>query len=953
MNSERWRQVSNVLDEVLERPAGERQILLERLCGSDSALRADVERLLHADERSEGFLDAPIEQVQQLLDAPEFSDSERLDWPPGTEVGPYRIVREIGRGGMGVVCLAERADGAFDQHVALKIVHAESTSEASRQRFLQERQILADLDHPGIARLLDGGVTQDGRPYFAMEYVEGEPITTYCDRHGLGLEDRVRQFLDVCRAVEAAHRHLIVHRDLKPSNIVVAAGGRVKLLDFGIAKTLDERSAGSLTRLGGHPMTPEYAAPEQIRQARVTVMTDVYGLGLVLYEVLTGQRPYRVETALEMPSAILRQEPGRPSVVASAPWRKRLAGDLDTILLTALRKEPERRYQSAEALRADLERYLARRPILARSDSFVYRATRFVQRHAVGVAAAAVVILSVVAGIVGVVWQSRLASQQARRAEAAKTFMAGVFRLSDPSEAVGQTLQAREILDLAARRIDTELAGSPEIQADMLTLIGRIFTQLGLYRNASPALNRGLELRRQIHGSQHRDVADSLDALGALYTRQGQYGEAEKTLRSALDLIGNTVGAESAEAAATLQHLADVQIQRASFAAAEASAQQALAIRSRLSGPRDPSVAESLVLIANARRGRGDLDRATALDQEAFDIRRAHFGEDHPDVINSLAGLALDRFDHGQYNEAEELYRRALAAARRTLGPDHPDTLQILSDLASTIAQQGRLVAGEVLLREALDARRLRVGASHPSLIPNLNALASTLRRLDRREEAEQLYLDALKIAETQLGPDHLEVAKGLNDLGTLYRERGKLAEAEAMLRRAIPILRTSVGDEHLYVGRTTAELAHVQLDRGEVSDAEVGYRRALVIMRAALPPGHDLIGDVTLGLGRTLMLQHAAVEAESLLREAVIIFRATYGDGDTRTAEAAFALGECLVSNGLASDASAILAQSYDALRAARGERDPLTRRAVDARRRAAAAERHVTRAPITVRTR
>jgi serine/threonine-protein kinase len=846
---ERWRQVSAVLDAALDCSEGERPDILDRLCGPDASLRQDVERLLAADATTGGLLDEP-NGLMALADDRD-ADAEAPDLPEGAEVGHYKVLREIGRGGMGVVFLAARADGTFDQQVALKVVRMGLTSDEERHRFLRERQILAALNHPNIARLYDGGATADGRPYLAMEYVEGEPITKYCDAHGLGLEARLTLFLDVCHAVEAAHRHLVVHRDLKPSNILVTRERRIKLLDFGIAKPLVER-ASATTRTVVHALTPEYAAPEQILQAPVTVATDVYGLGVILYELLTSRRPFQAATVFELPAAVVQQDPPRPSAsVVPEPdtalrlglpvrrLRRRLRGDLDTIVLTALRKEPERRYQSVERLRRDLERYLRREPILAHPDSRTYRAKRFVQRHSIGVAAALLVLLSLAGGLAGTIWQARVASQQARRAEAATDFMAGVFRLSDPSVAIGETVTAREILDLAARRIESELGGTPEIQADMFALIGRIYTDLGLYRNAEPLLMRAIDIRKRLYPDERWEIGDSLDAIGVLQGKLGRYAEAEETLRRALAVLSRTAGAVSAETATSLNHLAELQLLTASHAQAAASAESALGIRQRLFGNRQPAVAESLALMAEAARAEGSLTRATSLDREALDIRRAHFGENHPAVIASLSSLASDSAQQRLYREAEELYREALASARRTLGPDHPDTLEIVSRQGIVAAEQGRFAAAEVLLREALVARRLRVGERHPSLIANINALAGTVQRLGRHDEAEGLYREALAIAESGLGANHLEVAKNLADLGVLLTERGHAAEAEPLLRRSVTIFTTVRGRGDARTAEAALALGECLLSLGRRSEAAPLLEESHGLLQKTLGDNH------------------------------------------------------------------------------------------------------------------
>jgi eukaryotic-like serine/threonine-protein kinase len=900
-----WPAVSSLLDEALGLAPAERDAWINNLERTQPALAPVLKKLLRAHASSE--------TADVLNSLPTLDVAAATGLASGAQMGPYRLKRELGSGGMADVWLAERADGAFERDVALKLPRLTRLRGDLAMRFAHERDILARLEHPQIARFYDAGVSADGTSYLAMEYVDGLPITRWCDERRLDSAGRLRLFAQVLDAVQFAHASLVVHRDLKPTNILVTNDGQVRLLDFGIAKLLSDGEIAretQLTQLAGRALTPDYASPEQIRGEPLTIATDVYSLGVVLFELLAGQLPYRLgglRSAAQLEQAIVATDPPRPSGVVSSARaelhgvsQKRLVhvlrGDLDTIVLKALKKEPERRYRSVEALRGDIDRYLRREPIQARPDTLLYRTTRFVQRHAAAVGAGVLVAMSILAGVAGVIWQSRVASEQARRAEAATTFMAGVFRLSDPGESRGETLRAREILDIAARRIDTELAGTPALQADMLSLVGRIYMQLGMYANARPLLERGLSLRQRIHPSQHIEIGDSLDALGTLQSREGKYADSERTLTAALATLEATSGVESAEYASALQHLAETLNRQARFEKAEETARRALAVRKALFGEQHPAVAESLMLLAELRRSRGNFKDAIAFDRQALDVRRAHFGNLHPDVIQSLSSLALGYYDLADYPASEKLYAQALAAARQTLGADHPDTLQAMNDLATVLAQEGRLAESEPLLREALAARRRRLGDAHPTLVITLNALAGTVRRLGRGDEAAGLYREALSIAERALGPNHLEVAKNLNDLGTLLQERGELAEAESMIRRSLPILAAIVGEQHWFFGRALTNLASVQFNRGALTEAEAGFRRALAILRKSLPGGHTNIARVAVDLGRTLVAQNKLTEAEPLLRESLATLTTLFGAADPRTIEASRALDVCLL---------------------------------------------------------
>ncbi|NBC18727.1 MAG: protein kinase, partial [Bacteroidetes bacterium] len=573
MDSTRWRHLKALFEAALDRPPEERTSFLDEACAGDEELRQELESLLMAAAGSGPFDALADEFVSPLL--ADLEDDADLLMPTleGRRVGPYEIARRIGQGGMGAVYLAERADGQFEQQVALKLVrHGLHGTEGAR-RFLAERQILARLQHPHIARLLDGGITEDGQPYFAMEYVDGLPLDAYCDEHELGIETRLRLFQTVCDAVHYAHQNLIVHRDLKPSNILVTEdpgsgpgqAPQVKLLDFGIAKLIDVEDEGDLlTRTGMPVLTPAYASPEQVRCQPITTASDVYTLGVVLFELLTGQRPYDVQgrSPSEVEEMVCETEPPAPSAIVTRPapgsasdapptrtsgspevLRRRLAGDLDTIILKAMQKEPGRRYASAEALRDDLQRHLDGLPVTARPSTLGYRARTFVRRHRTGVTAAALVALAVLAGIVGTVWQARVAAQErdAARQEAAKaervaSFLIDVFETPDPSEARGDTITAREILDRGARRVRTELAAEPAVQAQMMDVIGRVYQNLGLYDRAGALLDEALTLRRTTPDVAPGDLAASLHHKAVLLHARGAYDAADSLYQRALQM---------------------------------------------------------------------------------------------------------------------------------------------------------------------------------------------------------------------------------------------------------------------------------------------------------------------------------------------------------------------------------------------------------------------------------
>ncbi|MEZ0335911.1 MAG: protein kinase, partial [Gemmatimonadales bacterium] len=612
----RWDEADRLFDQALELPPAERERWLDRTC-DDPALRRQVLDLLRADAAAERFLELDGWRLAAPLLEPAAESGH------GLTIGPYRVLRELGRGGMGVVCLGERADGQFEQRVALKLIKRGMDSDEIHRRFLAERQILARLGHPHIARLLDGGVSAEGQPWFAIEYVEGKAITEHCSEHDLGVEERLQLFLKACEAVRYAHQHLVVHRDLKPSNILVTPDGQVKLLDFGIAKLLSQEPGAEtgLTETGVRVMTPEYAAPEQVRGEPVTTATDVYALGTVLYELLTGQRAHRWEsrTPGEMERIVCQIVPEAPSSVVDGGRGKRLRGDLDTITLRALSKEPDRRYPTVEQLAADVRRHLAGQPVAARPDTWRYRATKFVARHRLGVAAAVAIVLSLLAGLGGTIWQARVAAERARvaSAEAAKQravrdFLVQLFEASDPSQALGKELTASELLIRGRRNLDTALAGQPEVRAELLTVLGQVHRSLGQLSQADTLLGQAVALTRSLPGDVDRDLSARLTEWSDILVDLGKYDRADTLAREARDLLQGRGGDDPALAQA-LRAVGNVVAAKGNPQQAESLAREALAIDLRHFGEGSREVAEGINSVGYAQWQAGDLAGADSM----------------------------------------------------------------------------------------------------------------------------------------------------------------------------------------------------------------------------------------------------------------------------------------------------------------------------------------------------
>ena len=892
MTDDRWTQIQSLFDAALEHPPGARESFLETACDGDPALLDEVRSLLAADADAHPLLDS---LALEAIALPADVLPTGIRPAEGERIGPYRIAAPLGRGGMGAVFLAERADGQFEQRVALKVIRSGLASERIVRRFQGERQILARLNHPHIARLLDGGVTDDGRPYFALEYVDGAPLDQYCNATDCTVEERIRLVGTVCDAVQYAHRRLLVHRDLKPSNILVTEEGVVKLLDFGIAKVLagdgEAQDEAALTRTGRAVMTPAYAAPEQLRRAPLTTGTDVYALGVVLYELLAGRRPYDLTgcSPAEIERIVCEQTPAPPSAVAPPERRRALRGDLDTIVLKALRTEPERRYASAEQLTDDLERHLEGRPVAAQPDTVGYRTKKFVRRHRRGVAAA-IGVVALIAALVGFytiqLTQERDRAQvEAATATQVTDFLQDVFESSDPTEAMGDTVSVATVLGRGARRIDTELDGQPIVQARLLDVIGEVYLNLGRFDAAQPLLERGLDVRRATLGGRHADVAHSLDHLALLYEKRGEYEEAERLNREALSLRRALYGTEHPDVAESLNRLAGLLMHKGAFEEAEPPYREALAIRQRLLGDDHEEVAISRSDLALLLNRRGQFEEAETLARRALTVhRRTYGGKPHPNVAATLSVLGNILEKRERYDEAEAVYREALSTSRALHGDaPHPQIAASLDNLASLFRIQGRYAAAEPLLREAHALDRRLHGDEHPNVASSLHSLALLLEDMGRPAEAAEHFQETLRILRATVGEEHPYVAVTLNNFGMLHVQQENYDAAEPLLRRSLTLRRVLYEGGHPSVTMGLHNMGRVLHHQGRHGAAEPLLREAMSRRVDALGPEHWHVAATQVLLGRCLTAVGHHTEAKPLLSDGYRILLRTHGPDDPR----------------------------------------------------------------------
>ena len=846
--------------------------------GLSAELAREVRSLVSSHEAARGFLEnSPV--ARPLLEVCEPKKSSAV---LGTRIGVYRIQAELGEGGMSRVFLGVRDDDEFRREVAIKVIRRELDRPDLLERFLRERQILATLDHPNLTHLLDGGTTEDGLPYLVLDYVEGEPLDVFCDKHELGVSERLELFLPVCSAVSYAHSRLVVHRDLKPSNVLVSADGTPKLLDFGIAKLLnpDEFPLDvERTEIGLEPMTPYYASPEQLAGRTITTGTDVYALGVLLFKLLTGRFPYRIDewtrgavrhAVLHDPpdrlsEAILHDRDGppgqRPDPISisqaratdPASLRRRLTGDLEAIVAMSLKKDPSERYQSVEELSADLERHLGGLPVRAVGDTRSYRTRKFLYRNRWR-AAVVILTVSLLAGLaVAMASQARRIAKERDRARNVVAFLEQILQVSDPLErAGGMEVTAREILDSGAERVKAELADQPEVQATLLNTIGTVYRNLGLYDNAERVLREALRARERLFGPRHSDVGESLHALAVALRQKGDYEESTILFEQALSLREEVHGAKSQEVAKTLN-------------------------------------AQGMLF-----QEIGDLTRARDVLLSALSIQRALDGSRSAEIADQLSNLAIVENELGARRAAEPLFHQALEIRREIFGNLHPIVAESLNDLGVFLGIQGDYDLAEPLLVEALEIRRGRFDGPHP------------------------------------------EVTQSLHNLGRLFEATNRLQEAEIVLREAVALETSLRGEDHPALARHLHALALVLARRGELSEAETYFENALSVRSRSLGSGHRLVAHTRLELGKTLIGLGETERATQVLRQAMDGLSQNYSLDHWRLAECESSLGLALASTGSRESAHEYLVRGHRNLSDSLGPRHRLTLEAADRIRRA-----------------
>jgi serine/threonine protein kinase/tetratricopeptide (TPR) repeat protein len=972
-----------------------RAAYLDRVCDGNPSLREEIDSLLAFESAVPSVLDeggllgrlnanasANGEASPTIdLDVNAAFAAAAAGSVPTEPVGPYRLVEVIGEGGMGVVYRAEQTV-PIRREVALKLIRRGLDTDRIVARFDSERQALARMEHPSIARVLDAGASADGRPYFVMELVQGAPITEFCDREKLPLRERIKLAIAVCHAVQHAHQKGIIHRDLKPSNILVATqdGAHTpKVIDFGIAKAIEDPLTDYtlLTRVGQFIGTPDYMSPEQagVLDVDVDTRTDVYALGVVLYELLSGRRPHQFDrrTQDEVQQVLRDQEPDRPSTILGVRrrlsrssttmdaeklariaesrrttgdrLRRQLVGDLDNIVLKAMQKEPARRYSSTEQLADDLQRYLDGKPVLARPDTWTYRTGKFVRRHAVGVGiAAAAAVMLVTFAVVMAVQSARiarerdraLAAEQRARTEAetaqqVSNFLSGLFRTSDPQNSRGEMLTAREILDRGAKQIGADLGDKPRVQGRLLQTLGSVYKQLGMYDEAAALMTQSVAAREKADPEM---LEECLNELGDIERYRGRTAQAEPILNRALELRRKKFGGAHTKVAQTLNNLALVFDEQGKFDESEATHREALRIRRGL-GPKDPGVSNSLSNLGITLRHSGKYDEAATVLREALALRREAHGNDHPLVANTLNILGLTLMEIGKYPEAEPLLRESLAIRRKVLPATHPSLADAVSAVARVLQEQLRLDQAEPLYLESLKIYADIAAAPGAKLSADINLtvtqnnLAGLYELRGDYARAEHWYQESLRRRRAFRGERHPSVATVLNNLAALRLTQGQLAAAERLSREALAIRLESLDSEHMHTAATRTVLGRILHARGALADAEEQFRAALVFQGPQPPADHPTLILLQIARGRLLIDRGRPAEAEPLLRTALAQRTRRFNVSDWRVAELQVALARALLAQGKGADAAPLLATSTTTLQHAGPAQQALKREA------------------------
>lgn len=898
MTPEERARVGELFDAVLDRPAAERSEFLAVACAGNDLIRAELERLLQAEQgRPNKFLNS-----SSGAGLPTVALEAAISSPPNGSIGPYHLLQHIGSGGMGEVWLAEQKEPVH-RRVALKLIKAGMDTREVVARFHSERQALALMDHPGIAKVFDAGSTSHGRPYFVMEYITGVPIADYCDQRQMTVRQRLELFVQVCEAVQHAHQKAIIHRDLKPSNILVSeVDGKPlpRIIDFGIAKAVAQRltAEDQFTRTGMILGTPAYMSPEQAGSggADVDTRTDVYSLGAVLYELLVGVRPLdfhnlpldevrqRLEkTNTPRPSTKLRTLGEQSAKTAqdrgcnpptSATLVRQLRGDLDAITLRALEKDRSRRYGSPSDLAADIQRHLRNEAVLAVAPSTAYRARKFARRYRGALLTASAVALVLIAAAVVSIRQSVRANREAAAAQAVNDFLqhdllsqAGPRAQWERGDVVDPDLKVRTALDRAAAGIAGKFEGQPEIEASIRDTIGQAYIDLGPERKAQEQFARALDLRRRTLGAENPATLKAGSHLAEALHDQGRHSEAEPLIAQVLNSQRRVLGAEHPDTLHSMWDLADIERAEGKYTEAEALFTQLLQPSRRVFGPEDARTLDCMDRLAEVYFYEGKYQQAQTLTEQVLDMRRRVLGPEHPDTTRSMNVLANVYLEQGRLAQAEAIYNQIWKIRRRFLGPEHGLTLGAPNNLAEVYALEGKYTQAEALDSQLLEIRSRTLGPETSDTLLSMEALARDYGLQGKYSSAEALFARTLAIERRVLGRESRPTLDALSDAAFMYQREGKYTVAETYATEVLATSRRNVGSDSPVTMDAAAALALAHLSEGKFAESESLAREALQFYEKNQPDSWQRFWAETL-LGASLAGQKKYADAEPLLLE-------------------------------------------------------------------------------------
>lgn len=863
MGKTSWQKVEEIIDEALTRNGENRRTYIEEQCKGNSQLKSWVTELLASIEASEGFLETGSKEQKILKE--NVIDGLSEDHIPslvGQQLGAYEITELLGHGGMGSVYLAERTDGTFEHRVAVKIIRSGMDTPSNIARFKQEQNILAGLHHPNIARLYDGGITEEGLPYLVMEYIDGYPIDHYCDKHKLTIAKRLELFKTVCSAVQHAHNNLVIHRDLKPDNILITKDGQVKILDFGIAKLLDSdtrKDSFLQTRAGARMLTLAYAAPEQLAEEKITTSTDSYALGGILYKLLSGHLAFELDKKsrteiealirdeiptnashrLEEASRDTQQTIAQNRKLTTNKLQKILAGDLDAILRKALRKDPLERYTSAEQVEEDIERYLEGNPVLAREGNLRYYTKKFIQRNKLPLGTSAVFILLVVAFstfyTLRITQERNYARMEAEKAEQVTEFLVDLFGRSNPylEEMEGGTdITVGSILKFGTKKIDEELSSQPAIMAELKTVLGEVYGALSEFEQAETLLKEAIHIRRNSKEATNSELANSIRSLAFLYQNKGNFKEAETLLRESITYYRNSKD-----------------------------------------GLKTHNAASAIARLGNLHwYNKGDYETADSLLNKALRLRKAVHDSNHAHIAINYNDLATLYHAKGDYNTAEPYYRSSIASYKNLIG-EHSNLAIIMANFSALLKEQGKYREAEIFQRESLSMHRKLTGNSS------------------------------------------IDVALGLGNLGDILIEQNKLTQAKALLEESLDLLDNIFSKSHTYIARTKLNLGQLYLKKKKFTEAEEIIRETQKEYEQLYPEGHPRKSDPFIELGKLYLAQELPRKAVPYFKKAVKLRKEGYGTNNWRTAQAMSFLGINFFHLEKFEQAEPLLIQSYKIL--------------------------------------